>query len=210
MANLQVSPLGGSRDETWRGQGIKRCSVSWNLPKLCQLWRCNGGFGPSTTQNHLRTKQFVNGTRNSSRLAVYALRRLSSVCEKLLSEALRSQHIAQAGNCRCLSQVSGAFCANVFARKDTGAAAVAGTEFPGSHSSFLVLRGFPTAARGRGVCWEAGFQWRGDIHACGKVNRHKVRIWGTENPMQLWNTSVIDLKWMCFLPFSPCFATTAQ
>jgi hypothetical protein len=42
---LQVSPLGGSRDETWRGQGIRKRSVSWNLPKPSQLWRCNGGFG---------------------------------------------------------------------------------------------------------------------------------------------------------------------
>ena len=34
---LQVSPLGGSRDETWRGQGIRKHSVSWNLPKLSHL-----------------------------------------------------------------------------------------------------------------------------------------------------------------------------
>jgi hypothetical protein len=26
--------LGSSRDETWRGQGIKKRSVSWNLPKI--------------------------------------------------------------------------------------------------------------------------------------------------------------------------------
>ena len=37
MVYLQVSPLGGSRDETWRGQGIKNRSVSWNLPKLTNL-----------------------------------------------------------------------------------------------------------------------------------------------------------------------------
>jgi hypothetical protein len=37
VAYLQVSPLGGSHDETWRGQGIRKRSVSWNLPKLSQL-----------------------------------------------------------------------------------------------------------------------------------------------------------------------------
>jgi len=37
MVHLQVSPLGGSRDETLRGQGIRKRSVSWNLPKLSQL-----------------------------------------------------------------------------------------------------------------------------------------------------------------------------
>jgi hypothetical protein len=42
MAYLQVSLLGGSRDKTWRGQGIRECSVSWNLPKLSQLWWCDG------------------------------------------------------------------------------------------------------------------------------------------------------------------------
>jgi hypothetical protein len=31
---LQVSPLRGSRDETWRRQGIRKHSVSWNLSKL--------------------------------------------------------------------------------------------------------------------------------------------------------------------------------
>ena len=49
VAYLQVSPLGGSRDETWRGQGLRKRSVSWNLPKVSQLWRCNGGFRPCTT-----------------------------------------------------------------------------------------------------------------------------------------------------------------
>jgi hypothetical protein len=120
----------GSRDETWRAQGIRKRSVSSNLPKLSQLYLCNGGFEPNTIQNHVWTKQFVSGKRNSSRLAACALRnekvgrgyrpRLTSVCEKLLSGDLRGQHIARAENCRCLSQVSGAFCANVFVQKDTG------------------------------------------------------------------------------------------
>ena len=74
MAYLQVSSLGGRRVETWRGQGIRKRSVSWNLPKLSQLWRCNGCFGPCTTQSHIRTKQFVSGTWNSSRVAACALR----------------------------------------------------------------------------------------------------------------------------------------
>jgi len=74
LVYLQVPPLGGSRDEKWRSQWIRKRYVSWNLPKLSQLWRCNGGFGSCITQNHLQTKQFVNGTWNSSRVAAYALR----------------------------------------------------------------------------------------------------------------------------------------
>ena len=74
LAYLQAPPLGGSRDEKWRAQWIRKRSVSWNLPKLSQLWRCNGGFGPCTAQNHLQTKQFVSGTWNSSRVAACALR----------------------------------------------------------------------------------------------------------------------------------------
>jgi len=31
VAYFQVLPLGGIRDETWRGQGIRKRSVSWNL-----------------------------------------------------------------------------------------------------------------------------------------------------------------------------------
>jgi hypothetical protein len=74
MAYLQVSPLRGSHDETWRGEGIRKRSVSWNLPKLSQSWLSKEGFGPSTTQNHLWPKKFVSGTRNFSRVAACALR----------------------------------------------------------------------------------------------------------------------------------------
>ena len=70
LAYFQVPPLGGSREEKWRSQWIRKRSVSWNLPKLRQFWLCNGGFGSCTTQNHLQTKHFVNGTyMNSSRVA---------------------------------------------------------------------------------------------------------------------------------------------
>ena len=62
LAYFQVPPLGGSREEKWRSQRIRKRCVSWNLPKLSQLWLCNGGFGSCTTQKHLQTKQFVNGT----------------------------------------------------------------------------------------------------------------------------------------------------
>ena len=34
LAYFQVPPLGGSREEKWRSQWIRKCSVSWNLPKL--------------------------------------------------------------------------------------------------------------------------------------------------------------------------------
>ena len=42
--------------------------------KFANLWLCNGDFGSCTTQNHVQTKQFVNGTWNSSRVAACALR----------------------------------------------------------------------------------------------------------------------------------------
>ena len=48
-------------------------------------------------------------------------------------------------------------------RERIPAAAFAGAESPVSQSSFTLLRGFPTAPRGRGVCWKAGFQWLGDV-----------------------------------------------
>ena len=54
LAYFQVPPLGGSRDEKWRSQCIRKRSVSWNLPKLSQLWLCNGGFGSCTTQNLIK------------------------------------------------------------------------------------------------------------------------------------------------------------
>ena len=66
LAYFQVAPLGGCREENLRSQRIRKRSVSWNLPKLSQLWRCNGGFRSCTTQNHLQT--------NSSRVAACSFR----------------------------------------------------------------------------------------------------------------------------------------
>jgi hypothetical protein len=130
MAYLDVSQLRGNRDETRRGQMGKKVFCVLEFAKTESIVTVQRKFRPSTTQNHPRTKQFVSGTRNPSKVAACAMRneqadrshrpRLSNMCEKLLSGVLRRQHIARAGNCRCVSQVSGAFCANVFARKDTG------------------------------------------------------------------------------------------
>jgi hypothetical protein len=61
--------------------------------------------------------------------------------EKILSGALRSQRIARAGNSRCLGQVSGAFCVNVFARKDTGCTRLTvSADSPGRPVCFAVHR----------------------------------------------------------------------
>jgi hypothetical protein len=49
MVYLRVLPLEGTCVKKWCGQGIRKRSVSWNLPKLSRLWRCNGGFGPHRT-----------------------------------------------------------------------------------------------------------------------------------------------------------------
>jgi hypothetical protein len=101
VVHLQVSLLGGSCDETWCRLGMRKRSVSWNVPKLSQLWWCNGGFGPCTTENHLRTTQFVGGTWKSSRVTAYAVKwtghrpRLPSVCEKHFSGA---PYVTKAGH----------------------------------------------------------------------------------------------------------------
>jgi hypothetical protein len=126
---LQVSPLMGSHDNTWRGQGMRKHSVSCSLPKLSQLWWGNRGFRPSTIQNHLCTKQFMSGTRNSSRVAACALQNEQAAgaigqdcwaCVRNFCQEPSEVSTAQARNCKCLRQVSGTFCTNVFMRKDTG------------------------------------------------------------------------------------------
>jgi hypothetical protein len=63
MAYLQVSPLGASREETWRGHGIRKRSVPWNLPEpsLCIRYLF--------AQRHLRKmNQILDGGICNSRL----------------------------------------------------------------------------------------------------------------------------------------------
>jgi hypothetical protein len=73
MANLQVSLLGAVMTK-YGNDRIRKRSVFWNLAKLNQLLWCNRGFRPSTTQNHLCTKQFMSGTKHSSRVAACVLK----------------------------------------------------------------------------------------------------------------------------------------
>jgi hypothetical protein len=124
VAYLQVSPLGCSPDETWRGQVVRKRFVSWNLPKLSKFWRCNGSL-QSTTRTYRQNNSWVGreiqtecaakrtGQQGPSAETVERMR-------KLLSGAQCGQHIVWAGNCRCRRQVLGAFCANIFTRKDSG------------------------------------------------------------------------------------------
>jgi len=73
-----------------------------------------------------------------------------NICqERSEVNTLREPGIADA-SVKCL-----AHSAQTSSRERIPAAALAGAE---SQSSFSLLRGFPTAARGRWVCCEAGFQ----------------------------------------------------
>jgi hypothetical protein len=129
MAYLQVSPQGGSCDETWRGQGIRKSSVL-KFSKTKSI---------VTVQRKFRTKYHTEPPTDKTIYEWYKIFQQSGcLCaakrtgrpgpsaetvvrvRETFAGALRSQDIARAGNCRCLSQVSGAFRANVFARNDTG------------------------------------------------------------------------------------------
>ena len=63
LAYFQVRPLGGSREEKWRSQWIRKRSVSWNLPKLSQLWLCNGGFGSFRSAQAATLLEFMYHSR---------------------------------------------------------------------------------------------------------------------------------------------------
>jgi hypothetical protein len=80
-----------------------------------------------------------------------AFERDCQACARNLSVALRNQQFVWAGNCRCLSQVSGAFCANVFVLKDTGC----------THWTVLAdgpRQPFRFAAHRQPLCWNFLYQ----------------------------------------------------
>ena len=106
--------------------------------------------------------------------------RLLSVREKHLSGALRSQHIARAGNCRCLSQVFGVFCTNVFAWEDTGCSCCR-CWMPRITIFVFTSVWISNRLEEDRFAEKLVFSDNATFHMCGKVNRHNVRIWGTEN-----------------------------
>jgi hypothetical protein len=161
MAFMHVSPLGGSLDEIWQGEWIRKHSDLG----ICQNWVICDDTTRFRTKCHTKppTDEAIRQWFKeipAEWLGTCALRngqagrghrpRLSSVCEKLLSGALRSQHIARAGNCRCLNQEYGAFCANAFPWKDNDCS-FCRCWIPRVTILVSSLRGFPTAARGTRV-----------------------------------------------------------
>jgi hypothetical protein len=85
---------------------------------ICQNWvSCD--VATEVSEQPAGIKLLMSGTLNFSRVVACALRnkqpgrghrpRLSIVCEIRLSEALRSQHIAIAGNCRCRTEIWSSF-----------------------------------------------------------------------------------------------------
>jgi hypothetical protein len=79
--------------------GNKKVFCVLKLPKPSQLWWCNGGFRPHTTENHLQTKQFVSGTWNSSRVAVCALWNEQAGCSRPVHFAAHMQPPVPLTNC---------------------------------------------------------------------------------------------------------------
>ena len=61
LAYFQIPPLGGSREEKRRSQWIRKCSVL-EFAKTESIVTVQRSIGSCTTQNHLQTKKFVNGT----------------------------------------------------------------------------------------------------------------------------------------------------
>ena len=72
--------------------------------------------------------------------------------------------------------------AQTSSRKRIPAAAFAGAEFPGSQFLFTLLFGLQQRLREDGFGEKLVLSDEATFHVCDKVNRHNVRIWGTENP----------------------------
>ena len=60
-------------------------------------------------------------------------------------------------------------------------AVVASVQFPGSQSSYHILRKFLRKTTERWIGRESYFFDEATFHVSGKVNGHNVRVWGTQN-----------------------------
>jgi hypothetical protein len=130
MEYLQVSTLGGNRDETRRGQGIIKRSGSWNLPKRVN---CDGIAGVSDQVPHRTTygqnnswvvqeipAEWLSVSCETNRPAGAIGRRCWAFATNCSRESSGVNTSCEQGVADASSQVSGAFCPNIFARKDTG------------------------------------------------------------------------------------------
>jgi len=157
-AYLQVSPLGVSRDETWRGQGIIKVFCVLEFAKTESIVTVQRRF---RTMYHIKPPtdkiirewymKFQQSGCEMNRPAGAIGRDCRACSRNVFQEpsevnTSREQGIAD-GSVKCL-----AHSAQTSSRERIPAAAFAGGEFPGSQSSFTLRRGFPTAARGRRVC----------------------------------------------------------
>jgi hypothetical protein len=129
----------------------------------------------------------MSGTRNSSRVDACALQNEQaswghwltpwSMCEKFLSGALRSQHIAYAGivdsSVKCLSHsAQTSLCKRILA------AAVAALNH---NLCFQFCMNFQQRLEEDKFAEKPVFSDEVTFYVCSKVNHHNVHIWGTEN-----------------------------
>jgi hypothetical protein len=145
---------------------MEACHMELNPEATGAIVERNRNFRPSTIQNDLRTKQFM---RKSNRVAAHALQNNQTgldhrprLSKRMWETFVRSQHFVRHGTAYASAKLL-TYSARASSCKRLHAAAVAGTESPGSKRMFSVLCGFPTAARGRCIYWEPGFQCHSDV-----------------------------------------------
>ena len=108
--------------------------------------------------------------------------RLSSVCEKRLSGALRSQQNRASRELQ-MSQSSVWRILRKRLRVKGYRLQVLQTLNPQDHNLHLrFCLDFQQRLREDGFAEKLVFSDEAMFHVCGKVNRHNVHIWGTENP----------------------------
>jgi hypothetical protein len=133
-------------------EAMEACHMELNPEAMEAIVKRNTSFRPSTVQNDLWTKQFM---RKSDRVAAHALQNNQTGLDhrprlsKCMRETfVRSQHFVRHGTAYASAKFL-THSAQTSSCERLHAAAVAGTESPGSKRMFSVLCGFPTAARGR-------------------------------------------------------------
>jgi hypothetical protein len=198
VAYLQVSPLGRSRDETWRGQGIRERSVlefakTESIVTVQRRFRSTYHTEPRTDKT---IREWLPVRCETNRPAGVIGRDCRACARNVCQEpsevnTSREPGIADA-SVKCL-----AHSAQTSSREKIPAAASAGAESPGSQSSFSHLRGFPPAARGRWFAEKLVFSDKATFHVC--VVRSQLT--------QFWQ--IPRHRTLSYSLSTPCFVTTA-
>jgi len=213
VAYLQVSPLGGSRDETWRGQGIRKRPVlefAKTTSIVTMQRRCRAMYHTEPPKDKTIREWYMKFQQSGCLCAAKRTGRprpsaetVESVRETLVRSLQKSTYRAS----QELQMPQSSVWRILRKRLRVKGYRLQLLQALNPHDHNLRLHfcvDFQLRLEEEGYAEKLVFSDEATFHVCSKVNCHNVRIWGTKNPRETMDHVRDSPKVNVFCAVSSC------